>query len=743
MHITFSRSVLVFALIILLVIPGTLLSTAASDQLFPGGEPDVTIQAVDGPNGEYVSNTTDGQVTLVLSGEDGSGVNLEATTQIRNVFKITNTDTRPLRIWVTDTGANADAVTLVNDSGFRVESNQSAVTLTPGESVSVGLSIDTNSIENPAQLIHTVSIHTLVDRPPGGTNTPTASPAQPPAGTPEDGTEPTPTQTPTETPTQPTPTGTPAEPTPTTPVDSNDSLQQRAEVTFDNESTPTGSSSSTPTDTSSGTVTVSNLSKEDIENIDAETADRDPRAIIRASVNNQPVVTQEDNSDTSVQRAVNVDGKRVNLNPRHVITRANSPVTLSGEQSLVSSAASVTQRGQITSAVDISVPPERRNESATVRLRVDRESFAEADPTEANIGHRTNGGWELLETTIVEQTSEYVILETRTTGFSPFAVFVQPEVQYRWRLPDGTTQSGRVLDYTFTEPGVYNASLTITDALGRQNTTTQQIVANDVPQLSPEVIGQNGGTGNVTLAANVDDRVGNTTVTWIFPDGTEKTGPNVTHTLPEGEHSVEVRVEDEFGAVSSTEATIAVGPEGLLQDTLGIGNASTLGFQVSLSLLGLFVLRTCYRRLPWRYGAEMLARAPSITALGEPFVDLQAGRVGLSELRVTDTRTDLDSVTIELFTDTSEQVVRKTIEIGEEEEYQAAPESILLPSGTELDRETNYRFRVTAVNIRGRSAVRSGREFTVPQTSSRLGQQGGLLQKDAFANQVRSSSLSD
>ena len=111
----------------------------------------------------------------------------------------------------------------------------------------------------------------------------------------------------------------------------------------------------------------------------------------------------------------------------------------------------------------------------------------------------------------------------------------------------------------FDEPGLHNATLTVTDAFGRSNNATYRILANDRPDVTIETVGDETPGVPTTLRANVMNEVGNVSVTWLFEDGTRMTVTEVTRRFDAGTHPVRVRVEDEFGATSQVEQDVAVG----------------------------------------------------------------------------------------------------------------------------------------------------------------------------------------
>jgi hypothetical protein len=391
------------------------------------------------------------------------------------------------------------------------------------------------------------------------------------------------------------------------------------------------------------------------------------------------------------------------------MTLVGEPVELSGERSTIGAAEAVTNRDRITRLVDIEVSPERTNQPATVRMRVDRDRLDDVQAERTMIGHRTEEGWELLETRVVERTDTSVVVEARTPGFSMFAVFSPPDVKYKWELSDGTELEGDGTGLcvcttpTFDEPGFHDVQLTVTDRFGRQSSATHRVLANDVPSASIEVVERDGN--EVTLAANVTDEVGETEVTWTFPDGTEMTGEEVTHELEEGEHEIGLHVVDEYGAESETEATVAVGPPGasaeMVSDALGM-DLELLAQVGLLSVVGL-VVGVGYRQFPWGVFRLIRRRGPEIRIAGLPIVDAEAGRIEIESLTVRDPSSAIDTITIEVVDD-DRTVVEKRLDISGVTEYTATPETLVVPPGISLGVDETYTVQVEATTANGQSA---------------------------------------
>lgn len=118
-----------------------------------------------GPNGAGAyAQTTNGQLEILIDGTNtaGSGVNLNARTEIRDVFNVTNQGTQSIDVWIDKSGDNTALVTFGNATGVQMDgSSGDAQTIGTGETIEVGLVIDTRgaSLSPGDTLIDSVTIH--------------------------------------------------------------------------------------------------------------------------------------------------------------------------------------------------------------------------------------------------------------------------------------------------------------------------------------------------------------------------------------------------------------------------------------------------------------------------------------------------------------------------------------------------------------------------------------------------------
>lgn len=114
----------------------------------------------------------------------------------------------------------------------------------------------------------------------------------------------------------------------------------------------------------------------------------------------------------------------------------------------------------------------------------------------------------------------------------PFTSFSQSGlnsiVGYSWNFGDGNTSTAQNPTHTYSLPGVYNVSLTITDQSLCTNTQTHQVIIYEIPTITPSQTNVSCfGGNNGTITANVNGGIGPYTIYWTQPPATiSPNGPN-------------------------------------------------------------------------------------------------------------------------------------------------------------------------------------------------------------------------
>lgn len=712
------RVVVAVVLALALVVPTGAVLTGGFGDRTTYTELGVVLAPTTGANGGYADVHGDGTVTLDLTGVGGNdtGVNPDGLTTVDRLFLVENRGDEPRRVWLTTDAV--DPVTFTTVGGAPVPGPNSSRVLEPGERFVVSVAVDTTGVDTEpgTALLSFVQLHVaeLGDATPTPTETGTETRTETPTPTETETPTPTPTptpdgsdrnagggggsggsgggsggggggsdggsdddgaagggtgdDTPTETPVS-TPTGTPVE-TPTgTPTDE----------------TPGG----TPTAGDTGVTvtfddgTAANVTGIDLGDVIERDDDTDPRptAVVRGNRTDLP--------DGAVARGA------------QSFTTVGETVSLDGTPSLIDTTRTVDPDRRLLTLVNVTVPADKRNETATLRMRVDRAAFEGTDPSAARIGHHTGTGWQLLTTTVVSETADTVVVETRTDEFSPFGLFREPRVTYTWTLPDGTTRDGAVTTARFDEAGLKNVSLQVTNAFGRSDTTDYPVLVNDRPAATirvdtdagsftdPAAIRANTTAGDeVTLVANVTDEVGRESdreYVWQLPDGAVVRGERVSYELPAGEQTVRLRVTDEFGAETTATLRLQGGdaggdPVAAVQDTVdafqfGLDPATLGAVLVGVGLL--LAVGLARRRLDTGWLA-VAGHPPSIREFGRPRLDTAAGRFELSTLRVEDPGGDVELIEVTVARD-GDPVFVAEVPVDHAREFEASPLAVDAP----------------------------------------------------------------
>lgn len=172
---------------------------------------------------------------------------------------------------------------------------------------------------------------------------------------------------------------------------------------------------------------------------------------------------------------------------------------------------------------------------------------------------------------------EFAVTADPASGVVPLSVaFVcmvssgSPPYAYAWVFGDGGTATDANPTHTYTSPGSYDATVTVTDSFGTQSTRTIPIVVVS-PLASTASADRTEGTAPMT-STFTSDATGGTppySILWDFGDGSNGTGVGTTHVFEAaGTYTVMLTITDAEGrSVTKTiEITVrqpsATGPAG-------------------------------------------------------------------------------------------------------------------------------------------------------------------------------------
>jgi len=285
--------------------------------------------------------------------------------------------------------------------------------------------------------------------------------------------------------------------------------------------------------------------------------------------------------------------------------------------------------GEPVYAVTLAGPESAANASATVELSVPTDAAAVDD---LRVAQRTDDGWAILPTEVVAESNGTARLSAAADGTGTLAVtavdaptasidaaesvLVGESVELS--AADSTAEDGRLTGYTWTvgdesydgetasvsfdEPGEREVALTVTDSAALNDTATATLVVNDRPEVAVEAPDSVTVGSAASFSAEVTDEVGETTVTWRFGDA-EVTGESVEHSFGStGTATVEVVVEDEYGATATETLTVNVasqddGASETSEETdAGGADGGVPGFGIAAALIALAAAVLAARR---------------------------------------------------------------------------------------------------------------------------------------------------
>ena len=165
--------------------------------------------------------------------------------------------------------------------------------------------------------------------------------------------------------------------------------------------------------------------------------------------------------------------------------------------------------GRAVRQFQITGSPDVTNATATIRTHIAESELQPTgiDQSDVRLAHRTDGSWQILNTTVIRETNGTLVLEATTERLSPFALTaigtpeaalsVEPTavstgdkltlnagnsttpygetVSYEWSI-GGETHTGEKATLTPEAAGEYTVELTVTNDAGRTATATTTVV---------------------------------------------------------------------------------------------------------------------------------------------------------------------------------------------------------------------------------------------------------------------------
>lgn len=136
---------------------------------------------------------------------------------------------------------------------------------------------------------------------------------------------------------------------------------------------------------------------------------------------------------------------------------------------------------------------------------------------------------------------------------------------HTWDFGDGSGSTGDVVEHTYTEDGLYAATITSQDSFGGVGTAgivVESAQVDPVADGGEDVITVLGRTETFSASNSFDPNNGDLTFEWLFPDGDLLTGEEVQKSFTQtGEFDVELIVTDEDGLTDTDVVAVEVRQE--------------------------------------------------------------------------------------------------------------------------------------------------------------------------------------
>ena len=160
-------------------------------------------------------------------------------------------------------------------------------------------------------------------------------------------------------------------------------------------------------------------------------------------------------------------------------------------------------------------------------------------------------------------------------------------VGFAWDFGDGTSATGMTATHTFTVPGSYIVTLTVTDNGGATATATSVVtaVAPNAPPVARIELAPSGPASFAFDASQSSDADGTIVAyAWDFGDGAVSTDPAPDHTFAPGSYTVTLTITDDQGATGTASTVVSVLPPNTLPEPRIVvqpGSAGVFDFDAS------------------------------------------------------------------------------------------------------------------------------------------------------------------
>src|SRR5213593_4743801 len=148
-----------------------------------------------------------------------------------------------------------------------------------------------------------------------------------------------------------------------------------------------------------------------------------------------------------------------------------------------------------------------------------------------------------------------------------------PPYVYAWTLSDGGIGTGPTVTHSFSSPGTYEATCTVTDLLLGIASASKSVVISPLPSVAASVDHDLAAPGTVlTFSASPSGGDGSFSYEWTFDDGSSGSGAPATHAYTAaGSYQATVTATDGNGGTASSSTSVTISNIGV---TAGVSPTS-------------------------------------------------------------------------------------------------------------------------------------------------------------------------
>ena len=163
-----------------------------------------------------------------------------------------------------------------------------------------------------------------------------------------------------------------------------------------------------------------------------------------------------------------------------------------------------------------------------------------------------------------------------------------PPYVYAWTLSDGGIGTGPTVTHSFSSPGTYEATCTVTDLLLGIASASKSVVISALPSVAASVDHDLAAPGTVlTFSASPSGGDGSFSYEWTFDDGSSGSGAPATHAYTAaGSYQATVTATDGNGGTASSSTSVTISNIGVTAGVSPTSGDATTVFTFTASASG-------------------------------------------------------------------------------------------------------------------------------------------------------------